>query len=122
MDLIWEKPVLVFYEERHKELERNPFAVVKARRLVVTRVEEEDAKFRGKIEDFFPLMGDIDCIQQKISDSYVLCWFEDEEDDFKKAWRRLTGVTFPDGFTFTTDERGKRTYNGEFKAEQGKLR
>ncbi|NIP66989.1 hypothetical protein GWN63_04970 [Candidatus Bathyarchaeota archaeon] len=124
MDFVWQKPVIVFYKERHKELEREPFAVVKARKLVVSRVSKEGAKFRGSIEDFFPLMGDVDYIssQQGMSDRYVLCWFEDEEDDFKKAWRRLTGVTFSDGFTFTTDEKVKRTYNGDFKAEQGKLR
>ncbi|MFW6110589.1 MAG: hypothetical protein ACOC6H_00975 [Thermoproteota archaeon] len=124
MDLTWRKPVIVFYKERHEELEREPFAVVKARKLEVSRATGEESKFRGSIVDFFPLMGDIDYVSspEGLSDSYILCWFEDEEEDFKKSWRRLTGVTFPDGLTFTTDEKVKRTYNGDFKAEQGKIR
>lgn len=122
LELIWEKPVVVFYKERLKKPERKAFAAVKARRLVTSRVKER-AKFESNIKDFFPFMGDIDYISSKegISDRYVLCWMDDREDDFSKAWRRLTGVTFPTGITFTTDERGKRTYNANFKAEHGKL-
>jgi len=123
LELVWEKPVIVFYKERLKKPERNAFAVVKARRLVISRVEEE-AKLKGNIKDFFPFMGDIDYITSKdgLSDRYVLCWMDDKEDDFSKAWRRLTGVTFPAGMTFTTDEKGKRTYNASFIAEHGKLK
>jgi hypothetical protein len=58
LDLVWEKPVVVFYRERRETPERRALAVVKARRLVVSRGEE--AAFRGDITDFFPLMGDID--------------------------------------------------------------
>jgi len=122
LELAWEKPVIVFYKERLKKPERKAFAVIKARRLVISRAEES-AKFRGDIKDFFPFMGDIDYIYstEGISDRYVLCWLDDKEDNFSKAWRRLTGVTFPAGITFITDENGKRTYNASFKAEQGKL-
>ncbi len=122
MELAWEKPVIVFYKERLKKPERKAFAVIKARRLVISRAEES-AKFKGYIKDFFPFMGDIDYISSTkgISDRYVLCWLDDKEDNFSKAWRRLTGVTFPAGITFITDENGKRTYNASFKAEQGKL-
>jgi len=122
LKLIWEKPVIVLYKERLKKPERKAFAVVKARKLAISRVEEE-ATLEGNIKDFFPFMGNIDYISSKegISDRYVLCWMDDREDDFSKAWRRLTGVTFPTGITFKTDERGKRTYNANFKAEQGKL-
>jgi hypothetical protein len=62
LELIWEKPVIVFYKERLKKPERKALAVVKARRLVISRVEEEDANFRGSLKDFFPFMGDIDYI------------------------------------------------------------
>lgn len=120
MDHVWEKPVIIFYKERLKKPQRKAFAVIKAKRLIVSRVEGE---IGGSIEDFFPLMGDIDFISSTkgMTDRYVLCWFEDKEEDFSKAWRRLTGVTFPTGITFVTEEKGKRTYNATFKAEQAKL-
>jgi hypothetical protein len=123
LELVWEKPVIVFYKERLKKPQRNAFAVVKARRLVISRVEE-GAKLKGDITDFFPLMGNIDYITSKdgLSDRYVLCWMDDKEDDFNKAWRRLTSVTISAGITFTTDKKGKRTYNASFIAEQGKLK
>lgn len=122
MELIWEKPVIVFYKERLKKPERKALAVIKAKKLVVSRVMEED-KFKGDIEDFFPFMGDIDYISsaEGISDRYVLCWLDDREEDFSKAWRRLTGVNFPAGIIFVTDEKGKRTYSANFNAERGKL-
>ena len=123
MELVWNKPVIIFYKERRKQPERRAFAVVKARELSFSRVEEKEAKFDGNMKDFFPLMGDIDHISSKeeIADRYVLCWFDDEEDDFNKAWRRLTGVTFPAGINFVTDKKGKKTCNATFKAEHGKL-
>ena len=122
MDFVWEKPVIIFYKERLEKPERKAFAVVKAKKLVISRVKE-DNKFEGRIDDFFPFMGDIDYLSSKegIAGRYVLCWMDDKEDDFSKAWRRLTGVTFPTGISFTTDEMGKRTYNASFKAEHGKL-
>jgi len=122
LDFVWEKPVIVFYKERLKKPERKAFAVVKARKLVISRVKE-DNKFEGRIDDFFPFMGDIEYISsvEGISDRYVLCWLDDREDDFSKAWRRFTGVTFPAGISFVTNEKGKRTYNANFKAERGKL-
>lgn len=123
MESVWEKPVIVFYKEKIGKPERKAFAVVKARRLAVL-MEEGETKFEGNIKDFFPLMGDIDYVSSERgkSESYVVCWFEDKEDDFKKAWRRLTGVVFPAGITFTADEHGKRTYNANFKAKHGKLK
>lgn len=123
MELVWEKPVIVFYRERLKKPERKAFAVIKARRIVISRAEES-GRFRGSIKDFFPFMGDIDYISSKegLSDRYVVCWMDDREDDLNQAWRRLTGVTFPAGIPFTTDEKGKRTYNAIFEAEHGKLK
>lgn len=86
MELVWKKPVIVFYKERLKKPERKALAVIKAKKLVASRVME-GARFKGNVEDFFPLMGDIDYISsaEGISDRYVLCWLDDREDDFSKA-------------------------------------
>jgi len=123
LKLVWNKPVIICYKERRKQPERKAFAVVKARELSFSSVEEKEAKFAGSIKDFFPLMGDIDYISSKegMAERYVLCWFDDEEDDFIKAWRRFTGVTFPAGINCVTDKKGKRSYNAAFEAEHGKL-
>lgn len=112
----WAKPVLVFYRERLDQPERKAIAVVKTRNLVVSRVEGA-VEVNGTIAEFFPLMGDIDDIATGTStlERYVLCWFDDDEDDVDKAWRRLTGVTFPNGVTRTTNDKGKRTYNATFR-------
>lgn len=119
--MVWEKPVVVFYRERRETPERRALAVIKARQLVVSRVEA--AAFRGDVIDFFPLMGDIDYLstEEGASGRYVLCWFNDKEDDFSQAWRRLMGVTFPHGITFVVDKEGKRTYNAHFRAAKAKL-
>ena len=68
-------------------------------------------------------MGKIDYLttEEGKADSYVLCWFDDREDVFSKAFRRLTGAAFPEGTKFETDEKGKRTYNASFEAEHGKF-
>jgi len=120
MDLVWEKLTIAFYLERYEKPKREALAVVRARKLVIVK---EEGEFSGTIEHFFPLMGDIDYVSttKGISDQYVLCWFDDKMDDFDKSWRRLTGVTFPDGISFLTDKKGKRSYNANFKAKQGKL-
>ena len=119
----WEKPVIIFYKERTKDPETKAFAVVKARKLTVTKTKDKENKYTGTINDFFPLMGNIDYITSKEgkNDSYVLCWFEDKEEDFTKFWRQLTGVTFAKGISFTADKRGKRTYNAQCKAKHAKL-
>ncbi len=123
MDLVWEKPVVVFYKERFDEPERKAFLVAKAWKLVISRAKEHD-RLIGSIKDFFPLMGDIDYIssEEGISDHYVLCWFDDEEDDLSRAWRRLTGVTFPEGVSLRVTEKKKKTYNTDFEAKGGKLK
>ena len=59
MEFVWDKPVLIFYKERFNEPEREAFLVVKARRLVISRVDDD--MLLGNIKDFFPLMGDTDC-------------------------------------------------------------
>ncbi|MCW4016988.1 MAG: hypothetical protein NWF06_11515 [Candidatus Bathyarchaeota archaeon] len=121
MQFVWEKPVITFYKERFGEPVREPFVAVKARRLVVAK--EENVKLSCDLEDFFPIMGDIDVLITKEgkSDSYVLCWFDDKEDDFGKAFRRLVGVTFSEGVKCVTNEKGKITCNSKFEAKNGKL-
>jgi hypothetical protein len=118
---VWNKPVLTLYRDRRQQPEREPFAVVQAKKLTVTTTEKKTVD--GHIEDFFALMGNLVYVSFKggESDRYIMCWFDDKVDDFYQAGRRLVGVTFPPNMSFTVDERGKRTYNTTFKAEYGKL-
>ena len=122
LQFVWEKPVVTFYRERFGKPEREAFLVVKARRFSILRNYGSD-KLGCALEDFFSLMGDIDYISSKEgkADRYVLCWFDDKEDGFNKAFRRLTGVTFPEEIKCVTDEKGKRTSNANFEAKHGKL-
>jgi hypothetical protein len=119
---VWEKPVITFYLERFGKPEREAFLVVKSRRLTISK-NEGSSKISCKLEDFFALMGDIDYISSEKgkADSYVLCWFDDRYDDFGEAFRRLTGVTFPEGIKCVTDEKGKISCNADFEAKNGKL-
>ena len=91
-EFIWNKPVLSFYRENNEQPEREAFAVIKAKKLTVSN---EKGGFKGKIEDFFCLMGDVDQVQS--DKKYVVCWFDDSVEDFYAAFRRLSGVTFPAG-------------------------
>ncbi len=118
---IWNKPVLTLYRDRRPQPEREPLAVIQAKKLSVTTSEKKTVE--GNVEDFFALMGNLDYITFKGGeiDRYVMCWFDDKVDDFLQAARRLSGVSFPPGMSFKVDERGKRTYNTSLKAEYGKL-
>lgn len=118
--LEWNRPAVVFYHERVDKPEREPFAVIKARKILMKNVQE--GGFEGEIIDFFSLMGDVDYVStpEGRRDYYVLCWFDDSEDDFRKSFRRLNGVVFPSGLSYTVSN-GKRTYNAQFKAKRGKL-
>ena len=120
MDFVWDKPVLTFYRERIP-FEREPFAVVKALKLGISKSKEGD--YWGNIYAFFPLMGNLDCISsvEGKGDKYVICWFDDREDDLNKAYRRLSEVTFPSGMPYVVDEKGKRTYDASFKAKKAKI-
>jgi hypothetical protein len=122
LESIWEKPVITFYLERFGKPEREAFLVIKARRLTVSR-KDESSKLRCSLEDFFPLMGDIEYIstEEGKADRYVLCWFDDRYDDFGEAFRRLTGVNFPEGIKCVKDKKGKISCNADFEAKQGKL-
>ena len=118
---IWNKPVLTLYRDRRPQPERNPLAVVQAKKLTV--IPSEKKSMDGSIEDFFALMGNLDYVSFKGGevDRYILCWFDEKEDDFNQAARRLGGVTFLPGMSFEVDQSGKRTYKATFKAEYGKL-
>ena len=118
--LEWNKPAIAFYLERLDKPEREPFAVIKARKIIVR--SNQEGGFDGSLTDFFTLMGDIDHISSAEGrrDHYVLCWFDDSEDDFSKSFRRLNGVTFPSGLSYRETE-GKRTYNASFQAKQGRF-
>ena len=122
MKFVWEKPVLTFYRERFGNPEKEAFVTVKARKFIVSS-NKIDTNFSCALEDFFPIMGKLDYILSKEgkTDSYVLCWFDDTVNDFGKAFRRLTGVTFQKGIKCTTGEKGKTTCNALFEAKHGKL-
>ncbi len=115
-----QKPTVCFFREKLDKPETEPFAVIKAQKIIV---EAATKGFKGNIAGFFTLMGDIDYISSVDGkkDSYILCWFDDSIDVFSEAFRKLTGVTFPSGLTYETHE-GKRTYNASFEAKHGKIR
>jgi hypothetical protein len=119
--LVWNKPVLTLYRDRRPQPEREPLAVVQAKKLTVMTTEKKTLE--GNVEDFFALMGNLDYITFKGGeiDRYIICWFDDKIEDFTNAERRLSGVTFPPGIPFEVDEKGKRTYSTTFKAQYGKL-
>ena len=121
MDYVLRKPVLTLYRERIPR-EKEPFAVVKALKLAVSKSEKEG--YNGIISSFFPLMGNLDCLSsvEGKKDYYVICWFDDTVEDLNESFRRLTGVTFSSNINCIIDERGKKTYEAKFKASHGKLK
>jgi hypothetical protein len=98
--------------------EREAFAVIKVKKLTVSK--SENGAFKGKIADFFCLMGDVDQVNN--ASKYVVCWFDDSIEDFYDGFRRLSGVIFPTGVSFIVDKREKRTYNTIFEAKHAKLK
>ena len=123
MQFVYEKPVLTIYKERFEKPEKEPFVAVKARKIVISKTEKE-MDYNCVLKDFFPIMGNLDYItsEEGKSDRYVLCWFDDSEDNLNSAFRRLTGVTFNEGIECITDKKGRVTCNSRFKAKQGKLK
>jgi hypothetical protein len=121
-DFVWNKPVICIFKEREVNREQDPFVVVRAKQLSVTK--SDDGKLSGKINDFFTLMGDADYLSsaEGKADHYVMCWFDDTEPDMTKDLRRIRGVTFLPDVTFVVGVAHKRTYNAAFKAEHGKLK
>ncbi|MCJ7714867.1 hypothetical protein MUO66_10485 [Candidatus Bathyarchaeota archaeon] len=120
MTYVWNKPVLTFYVEKNPP-EKEPFVVVKSSKLEINI--SKDKPLTGKIKDFFPLMGNLDCIMSiaGLENKYVICWFDDTVADFSLAFRRLIGVSFSSKTSFTVDKKGKKTYNAEFQALNGKI-
>ena len=122
MQFVWIKPVITFYKERFGKQEKEPFVAIKARKLSV--LKRENCNQLGCIlNDFFPIMGNIDYLSTKEGkeDCYVLCWFDDNENDFGKAFRRLNGVKFQEAINCETDKKGKITCNAIFEAKYGKI-
>jgi hypothetical protein len=121
VDFVWNKAVICIFRERSTNPEQDPFVVVRAKQLAVTK--SDDGKLTGKIHDFFTLMGDTDYIisPEGKQDHYVMCWFDDTEPDITKDLRRMRGVTFLPDVTFAVGAAHKRTYNASFNAEHGKL-
>jgi hypothetical protein len=121
-ELIWNKPVVCIFKERDVNPEIDPFVVVKAKKLTLTRTK--DSKYTGNMVDFFTLMGDADYLSsaEGKDDHYVMCWFDDTEPDMTKDLRRLRGVNFEGEVTCVLNESGKRTYNASLKVEHAKLK
>ena len=116
----WKKPTISVYRERQDSPEKEPFVVLKAQRITLESME--GTGFTGTIDGFFKLMGDIAYISSPAGkkDQYVLCWFDDSIEDFDESFRKLTGVTFPDGIAPIRSE-DKELYKASLQAEQGKI-
>lgn len=121
-ELFWNKPVVCIFKERDVNPEIDPFVVVKAKKLALSR--SKDSKVTGNIVDFFTLMGDADYLTstEGAADRYVMCWFDDTEQDITKDLRRLRGVTLKGKVTCALNPAGKRTYNATIQAEHAKLK
>ena len=119
MKFVWGDIVINFYRERKETPETRALVAVKAERLEVKKFEE-DFEIMGTILNFFILKGDITYFSSKegLSDRYVLCWSDEEENDISVVWRgKINGVTFPTGITFSVEKDGKRLYNAHFQAK-----
>ena len=121
-ELVWYKPVVCIFKERDVNPEMDPFVVVKAKKISLSRLDSGGVT--GRLQDFFTLMGDADYLSsaEGAVDRYVMCWFDDTEPDMTRDLRRLRGVTLTGKVTFVLNEAGKRTYNVAFKAEHAKLK
>ena len=121
-EFVWNKPVVCIFKERDVNPEIDPFVVVKAKKIMISR--SENSKVTGSLVDFFTLMGDADYLisPEGAVDRYVMCWFDDTEPDMTKDLRRLRGVTLKGKVTCALNAAGKRTYNAAFKAEHAKLK
>jgi hypothetical protein len=119
---VWNKPVVCIFKERDVNPEKDPFVVVKAKKITLSRLE--NGEVTGKLQDFFTLMGDADYLSsaEGAVDHYVVCWFDDTEPDMTRDLRRLRGVTLQGKVTFVLNEAGKRTYNAAFRAKHAKLK
>ena len=121
-ELVWNKPVICIFRERENPEEIDPFVVVKAKKIALTKLDAGGVT--GTIQDFFTLMGDADYLSSTkgVADHYIMCWFDDTEPDMTKDLRRLRGVTFQGKVDYVLIQGGKRTYNASFKAEHAKIK
>ena len=121
-ELVWNKPVVCIFKERNVNPEKDPFVVVKAKKITLSRLD--NGEVTGKLQDFFTLMGDADYLlsPEGAVDRYVVCWFDDTEPDMTRDLRRLRGVTLQGKVTCDINASGKRTYNASFKAQHAKLK
>ena len=121
-ELVWNKPVVCIFKQRDVNPEIDPFVVVKAKKITLTRLD--NGEVTGKLQDFFTLMGDADYLlsPEGAVDHYVMCWFDDTEPDMTRDLRRLRGVTLREKVTCNVNAIGKRTYNAAFTAEHAKLK
>ncbi len=112
-------PTIILFRERADHPEKDPFAVTRAKKIEV-EVKTEGG-FIGRITNFFPLMGNLDYISspEGKKDQYVLCWFDDREDDFNTAFKKLTGVKFSQLSSVESAE--KRIFDISFEALAGKI-
>jgi hypothetical protein len=119
---VWNKPVVCIFKERNVNPEKDPFVVVKAKKITLSRLD--NGEVTGKLQDFFTLMGDADYLlsPEGAVDRYVVCWFDDTEPDMTRDLRRLRGVTLQGKVTCDINASGKRTYNASFKAQHAKLK
>ena len=120
MEFNWDKPVLTLYREVIPKGEGKPFAVVQATKL---KLKKEDEGLSGIVKDFYVLMGEVDHIStdEGRSQRYIICWQDYNAEDFKKGFRKLSGVAFADGLVLNVDMKGKETYMCKFTAKGGKL-
>jgi hypothetical protein len=120
--MVWKKPVICIFKERDVKPEIEPFVVVKAAKLTLSK--QKDDTYIGKMQDFFTLMGDADYLRspEGKADHYVMCWFDDTEPDMTKDLRRLQGVTLKGEVTCVLNQAKKRTYNGAIAAKHGKIK
>jgi len=121
-ELVWNKPVVCIFKQRDVNPEIDPFVVVKAKKITLTRLD--NGELTGKLQDFFTLMGDADYLlsPEGAVDHYVMCWFDDTEPDMTRDLRRLRGVTLREKVTCDVNAISKRTYNAAFTAEHAKLK
>lgn len=120
--MVWNKPVVCIFKEREPNPEKDPFVVIKAKKVSIS--PKSDGHVTGSLQDFFTLMGDADYLSSTAgeADHYVMCWFDDSDPEMTRDLRRLRGVTLTGKVNFNLNQSGKRTYNAQFKAEHAKLK
>ena len=115
-ELVWKKPVVCIFKERDVDPEIDPFVVVKAKKIVLSRQGAEGVT--GRLQDFFTLMGDADYLSsaEGAADHYVMCWFDDAESDMTRDLRRLRGVALQGKVTFVSQRRRQKNIQRCFQS------